>query len=1043
MSTTTLRRIARRRLFRGGLLAAASAIALTLAGCGSGSGSGDAVAIEANLDTQVAQIGGATVAVEYYADASGEWALYSMANRFAATKVGMTRAAATELGNLPGTILNITLVPGQPIALLAMGEKGIGIVDITNPAAMVYRGTMTVNYSTPELTYSDGGGNQLVAPAADHTDGFVTDLLVYNDGTADQLLIANQSYGIQKTKLSNLLGAAPGAAIVIDGAQAFTLKYAGENPWGGPLSLKMHNGKLYAALGFLGIGIYDPATLTRTAKYNLYADASTREDWFGYQNEKAVDLLSGEFIDADGMPTWQQASIELMSNRDNTTLAHYPWARFDRYGKYYYNAKSLDVVTIGDKTMAYIAYGLGGLVAVDVTNTPTYAGYVPAVPAHGPDEPTGSQSQSILSHHGSGMLEEAGVASVRVVADPSGSGYKAYFSEHFAGLVVVSGAEDPAANWHGPAGKGAYNNDTKPEAYWPDYEFVKSYDMTPVPVGDESVPKFLTDTGGNYEAPVLLSTGEINGHGGAIFVTPNANFAAAGQVDLVQSSGAGGVTFIDVADIATPDVAVASRFAVPVHVASTNEIGAAPPGLPTEVAIGHSEGLTVMGNHLYFADGPHGMSVWRIADAAGAPTDSLHVVANTLMDEYPVESYLPTPHAAGVVFGQDLTKAYVLSQSLGLRRVDVSKVASGQPGAPVLLTPARSDFYEHSVETTEGTEDGGGGAAGGSGGSGTAKIKGQDHAYGAIIYGKYAIVADGGNGLTVYDTSVPADPATGAHIVANLGGTTSGKAPLGRASSVKLWKEASGKIYAVVAAGPYGVSVVDMTGLLVNGTRPGMTLLKTFEPIKIEVEVEDGVTSTHVGTADGKSVDVQIVGDIAYVSYDSFGVLAYRMSDLVMPLAAYQPPGQPAGVCAGVDPTKLFTPGGGEEGEEEDGGTGTGTGGSGTGVDCRPVALSQYKLQNDAAYALLDGGAQGMTAQYLPANRLIGDGKGGTYTLASPRVLLYVAYGAAGVIKLDWSDPTKPTLLQRKDTAGKAVATAIANGRVYVADYAGGLVVFK
>jgi hypothetical protein len=58
-------------------------------------------------------------------------------------------------------------------------------------------------------------------------------------------------------------------------------------------------------------------------------------------------------------------------------------------------------------------------------------------------------------------------------------------------------------------------------------------------------------------------------------------------------------------------------------------------------------------------------------------------------------------------------------------------------------------------------------------------------------------------------------------------------------------------------------------------------------------------------------------------------------------------------------------------------------------------------------------------------------------------VLLYVAYGAAGVIKLDWSDPARPVLLQIKDTAGKAVGTAIANGRVYVADYAGGLVVFK
>ena len=81
-----------------------------------------------------------------------------------------------------------------------------------------------------------------------------------DDTTDDQLFIANTAFGIQKTTLANLMGAAADGVLAIDGAQAWTLKYAGENPWGGPLSLKMHGGKLYAALGFLGIGIYDPAT---------------------------------------------------------------------------------------------------------------------------------------------------------------------------------------------------------------------------------------------------------------------------------------------------------------------------------------------------------------------------------------------------------------------------------------------------------------------------------------------------------------------------------------------------------------------------------------------------------------------------------------------------------------------------------------------------------------------------------------------------------------------------------------------------------------
>jgi hypothetical protein len=660
--------------------------------------------------------------------------------------------------------------------------------------------------------------------------------------------------------------------------------------------------------------------------------------------------------------------------------------------------------------MAYIAYALGGLVAVDVTGAPAYAGYVPAPPAHGPDEPTGTQSRSILSHFGAGMLEEAGVADVRVVADAVGGGYKAYFSDHFAGLVVVSGAEDPASHWHGPNGKGNYNNDTKPQDYWPDYEFVTSYDMTPVPVGEESMPAFLVaDGSGNYATPVLLATGEINGHGGALLLMPSANFAAAGQVDIVQASGAGGVSFLDIKDLSNAGVAVAERFAVPVHLASTDEIGAAPAGLPTEVAIGHSEGLAVMGNHLFLADGPHGMSVWRIADDAGTATDELRLVANTLMSEYPTGGFLPTPHAFTVAFGDDPGRAYVLSQSLGLRRVDVSAIATGQPGAPLLLSPSQGDIYEHSTELY--------------GNVGDPKIHGQDHAYGAVFHGKYAIVADGGNGLTVYDVSAPADPQTGAHVVANLGGTTTGRPPLGRAASVRLWTDAAtGRIYAIAAAGPYGISVVDMTDLLVNGVKPGMTLLKTFEPIKLEEEEGE----VKVGSADGKSVDVQIVGDVAYVSYDSFGLVAYSLADLIQPLAEVQPEGLAAGACAGVDPTQVFN--------------------KQTQLDCRPAALGRYKLQADPLHpelALIGGGAQYMTPQLFPADQWLRNAAGEIYKLDTPRVLLYVAYGEAGVIKLDWSDPANPLLLQRQDTAGKAAATAIANGRVYVADGAGGLVVFK
>jgi len=967
--------------------------------------------VEAYLDTQATQVGGATSAVAYYKDSGNEdWTLYSMANRFAATKIPaapalIVKGAVTEIA-APGYIENIAVISynGKDYALLSMGNTGIGIVDITNPAAMVYLRTMTVDYDTPTYDFVDGGGTHFTADPATHTQGTVNYLLVDGgtlaDNSDDELYIANGDFGIQRTLLSNLMDATADGALPVSAfdAQVWTLKYAGENPWGGPQSLTLHGGRLYAALGFIGIGIYDPTTLTRTGFYNLYTDCSTREDWFGYPHAKPCDPnvlntdaatgLPATGVDADGMLTWVEAGYEL---QNKSTVSTWPWAAFDRYGKYYYNARKVEVVDLpgGTTTMAYIAYGLAGLVAVNVTSaaTPTYAGYVPAPPAHGPDEPT-TETRSILSHYGAGMLEEAGVADVSVVPDANGTSYKAYFTDHFAGLVVVSGAENPNGQWHNPGG--TYNNDTNVLPYWPDYEFVTSYDMTPVPVGEESMPAFLVaDTNGNYMSPVLLTTGEINGHGGALFLMPcmhtqQTSPCTAGNVNVVQASGAGGVSYVEIKDLG-PNVAVTDRFAVPVHLASTNEIGAVPAGsgMPTDVAIGHTEGVTTNGKYLYVADGPHGMSVWPIVDAAGAPTDNLHLVANTLMDEYPVDTYLPAPHAAKVNFGDDPNKAYVMSQSLGMRRVDVTPAATAQVGTPALLNLATTDIYEHSTES--------GNAPG---------INGQDHSYYATFYGKYALVADGGNGLTVYDTSVPADTTTWGHVVANIGNTTSGKPPLGRTSSVALWKH-SGKIYAVVAAGPYGISVVDMTDLLVHGLKPGMTLIKTFEPIKLEEEAG----AVKVGKADGKSVDVKVIKDYAYVSYDSFGLVAYRMADLIQPLSEVNP------MC--TDPTKVFDPQ--------------------SGLDCRPTAVARYKLQADPLhpeFALVSGGAQYMTAQLNP------DGHIG-------RLLFYVAYAGAGVIKLDWSDPANPVLLQQHDTVGKAVDTATANGRVYVADYGGGVVVFK
>ena len=176
-------------------LAAASAVTLLLAGChGSGSTTAETI-IEANIDTQAVQIGGATQDVELYNDDTTDWTLYTMANRFAATPVAMSRGAVYEI-TVPGYIRHITLISvgGQSYALLSMGGKGIGVVDITNPAAMVYMRTMTVNYSPPAYTFSDGGGTVFTEPAATEplASGPVNDLLVYND----QLLIADGAGGL-------------------------------------------------------------------------------------------------------------------------------------------------------------------------------------------------------------------------------------------------------------------------------------------------------------------------------------------------------------------------------------------------------------------------------------------------------------------------------------------------------------------------------------------------------------------------------------------------------------------------------------------------------------------------------------------------------------------------------------------------------------------------------------------------------------------------------------------------------------------------------
>jgi hypothetical protein len=122
--------------------------------------------------------------------------------------------------------------------------------------------------------------------------------------------------------------------------------------------------------------------------------------------------------------------------------------------------------------------------------------------------------------------------------------------------------------------------------------------------------------------------------------------------------------------------------------------------------------------------------------------------------------------------------------------------------------------------------------------------------------------------------------------------------------------------------------------------------------------------------------------------------------------------------------------------------------------ECRPAAVGYFKLQTygevtDATgvvvtpsiYADVEGGALYMTSQAFPM--VYRNAAGEVVNLDKPRLLFYVAYGEAGVLKIDWSDVTNPSLMAIKGVIGGAAATAINNGRVYVAAGAGGLSVLK
>jgi hypothetical protein len=928
------------------------------------------------LGTNV-QVGGATTAVGKFLYNGATWAIFNIGSRLITTPVSVVKGPMYSV-YVPGFIHDIDLVTysGRNYALLSAGTEGIVVVDMTDPTMMSVLRTVHLNYYQDNITFTEGGGSILFGNVISSIQAPVAALAT--DGV--NLFIADPEYGIHRTALDNLLNAA-GPVLEADGTlkidvEKYTLQYAGENPWGGPIDLKLFGGRLFVCMKELGLGIFDAATLSQVGRYNLYTDVKMLEDWFINMDVLQVvqkDPATGDpyVDDFTGLPDYRQTSFEILQVMKNNGVAPTPWADLDRYGKFYYKAQGVEIAQFKDRTIAYIAYSLGGLIAVDVTGYQTataasflkakYLGYVPAVPANGPDEPTGTQSQSILPYYGAGMLKDSGIIDVKI------RGNYAYVTDHFAGLLIIDGASTPERSWRGP--KAPYNNDTDGILgnHWPDYEFVTSYDMSAYdPLDNESMPVWM------YQAPCLLVTTEINGHGNRLLLMDTMNITAAGNVDLLECAGAGGFNFVDIVNLRAK--LMSDRYAVPVYFPTTEEIGAAPDGSATQtIAIGHAAGIASSDSYVYVADGPHGISAWKITDALGYPTDSVHLVANTLQDEYPevvdgVTIY-PASHASNVVYDLVHQVAWSGSASLGLRRVKVGPVEAGRGsvGSPLLLPLALSDAFEHNAEW------------------GTVKpVQYQDHAYDVEIRGNYAFVADGSNGLTVYDiTKSPTSASTG-FLVSNIGAGTL-KPPLGTASGISLWTDpVSARSYAFIAAGPRGVGVVDITDVL------AMKLVKVFEPIKIE----DG----KVGAADGQAVDVKVVGEYAYFSYDSFGVVCYRIADLIAPLPD------------GISPTEVWKK-------------------SLTGTliyDYRPIAVSRFKLQLVAGYEAWAGGAVKMD-----------------YTLVNGRLVFYVAFAEAGVLKIDWTDPASPLLAGVAPTVGECTAVTISNGRLFAADGSGGLVFFK
>ena len=867
---------------------------------------------------------------------------------------------------LPSTILDLAVVQqGQSTWLLAAtGQDGIAVVEFLGIGGMQLRATVPVPYVLRDVEYAlDNGilsqGNVVSGPS-----GRIVAL--ETDGVS--LWIANADFGVQKAPLASLIGPsglvlASGAPLPVDQA-VVTVRYSGEEPWGGPRGLELVDERLFAALGVAGIAVFDANRMELLNSYNLYADGSVTEDWF-LDLQPWSNMISQGYDTLTGLPNARQASHEILNawEADNSPR---PWTDLASVGKYYYDARDVAVADFDSRSIAYVAYGPTGVVALDVTGfrtwtgiqpvKPGYLGYVPAIPGPGPDERVGGYAARVQSQADHERLSTCGVSAVHVV------GNHVVAADVYGGLLALAGADTPEWSWRQPGAP--FDNDLfgVPGDHVPCYEWVTSYSMAGYDAMDpETMPVF------SKVFPVVLATGAAETGAVGLATYPDADFERSGGFDLVQLCGPDGLCLIDVASLGSDawSASATERGAI----ATTREIAAAPTGAPTEpLSVGSSLQVTASKDNVYLTDGERGLSAWAVTGPLGAPKDVLRLSGNTpQIRKDGVTGTLSAAHACNLTLDPRTGSVVTTCGNFGVRRASVAvlEASAPAPGDPMLLEIGASDAFEHGKPV--GSVPG---------------LPSPDQAMGVTTLGYLAYVADGANGLTIYDlTKDPTDVGSG-YFLGNLGGSV-GDPDLGVAHEVALWSVWP-RTYALVAAGPRGIAVIDVT----YAAAP--QLVKVFEPARVHAQ-------GGLGMADGRCTAVAVHEDVAFFAYDSFGVIGYQVSDLIQPLPA------------GVDPEKLWS-----------------VENSQTVFDHRPPDIGRFDLQEIPGYESLAGGALDVAVSAVAGE-----------------VTVLVAYGEAGVARLDWQRFGNPGLETLIPTAGSAHSIAVSDGRIYVADGTGGLASFK